>query len=687
MDFRKPPGSLVPFGHFRFSAERTFPKKTHGEPGAPHYNVGVHPQESPDSPNSKPTRSPSLSSPSWRSGWWLAIAAPILSFLILECGLRLCGYGHPSGYFRAAAIQGQPCLIGNPGFFLSYFPPGLVPYVAPLKIPAAKEAGAFRIFVLGESAALGIPEPAFGFSRILDRMLRQRYPSLRFEIVNVSATAINSHVLAPIASACARRQPDLFIVYAGNNEVVGPFGPGTVFAPFAGSSAFIRASIALNATRTGQGLKEGIRLVTGAGKPQARWEGMEMFRNRTVPADDPRLDAVYAHFETNLKDILAQARSAGARTILCTVGTNLRDNAPFASEARPGLGEADAHFRWGEDLVRQGRPQAAAEEFQKAEDQDGLRFRADSRINGIIRAMAAASSSAVYLADIDSVFRKASPDGLPGHDLFYEHVHMRFAGNHLLAATLLPRIDSILLSAGRIPAISTETPMPPEACRAALAMTGWNRLNMARKIRGMLDKPPFTAQSNQAQSLAGLDAEIDSLIPYTQADSLQTELDEYLRAQAAYPDDPILHRNLGEFFYTCDHLPNAEAQFQAALHAVPQDTRTRQMLAKTLSEQGRGRESVQEYLSGLEYEPDSHELHNGLANEYVRLGEMSLAVEEYARTLKDNPPLPEVHYNLAKVYSGLGETDKAVKQLHAALSLNPAFSQAAEELERLQGRR
>ena len=63
-----------------------------------------------------------------------------------------------------------------------------------------------------------------------------------FEVIQAAMTAINSYVLLPIARNCAALQPDLFIVYAGNNEVVGPFGAGTVFNRSMGSLGLIRAS-------------------------------------------------------------------------------------------------------------------------------------------------------------------------------------------------------------------------------------------------------------------------------------------------------------------------------------------------------------------------------------------------------------------------------------------------------------
>jgi hypothetical protein len=59
--------------------------------------------------------------------------------------------------------------------------------------------------------------------------LRERFPGKKFEIVNTSITAINSHAILPIARECAAREGDVWIVYLGNNEMVGPFGAATVF--------------------------------------------------------------------------------------------------------------------------------------------------------------------------------------------------------------------------------------------------------------------------------------------------------------------------------------------------------------------------------------------------------------------------------------------------------------------------
>jgi hypothetical protein len=87
---------------------------------------------------------------------------------------------------------------------------------------------------------------------MLEALLSQRFPNRHFEIVNAAMTAINSHAILPIARECARQNGDIWVIYMGNNEVVGPFGAGTVFGPRVASLGLIRCSLALKATRTGQ---------------------------------------------------------------------------------------------------------------------------------------------------------------------------------------------------------------------------------------------------------------------------------------------------------------------------------------------------------------------------------------------------------------------------------------------------
>src|SRR5580658_7666428 len=198
----------------------------------------------PDKPNSsgrrrknQPSGTPAPLAPSPAAGrkWMYRLMAlvllPLLILGTLEGALRLFGYGYPTSFFLPATINGQDFYVSNDRFGCRFFPPALARTPVPVRMAAQKPAHTYRIFVFGESAALGDPDPTFGAWRYLQVLLRERFPGTDFEVVCVAMTAINSHAILPIARDCARHEGDLWILYIGNNEMVGPFGAASVFGP------------------------------------------------------------------------------------------------------------------------------------------------------------------------------------------------------------------------------------------------------------------------------------------------------------------------------------------------------------------------------------------------------------------------------------------------------------------------
>ncbi len=416
---------------------------------------------------------------SWRS-WTLrivsAVFVPVLVLVVIEFALRTFGVGYPTDLLVPCTVRGQAASCYNLFFPAPFFPPGMIKSPQVYAVPVVKPAGTYRIFILGESAAMGDPDPAYGFSRFLEVMLRERFPSIKFEIVNTGSVAINSHVLLPIARGLGGQKPDIFIIYSGNNEVVGPYGPGTALTTSAMGLPVVRASIFLRSTRIGQ-------LLTRVGAQKREWGGMEMFLDKQVRATSPLMKSSYSNFEHNLRDTVQIARKSGARVIVSTVATNLKDCGPFASLHREGLtpdalkswealvqqgaesertesyaealqdylaaqkidGEfAELEFRIGRTYLRMGDFARAQQHFLRARELDTLRFRADSKINDINRSVAAATGA--ELVDAESIFAKGSPDGLIGSELVYEHVHLTPEGNYLLARAMFLQIASKLPS-------------------------------------------------------------------------------------------------------------------------------------------------------------------------------------------------------------------------------------------------
>jgi tetratricopeptide (TPR) repeat protein len=511
-----------------------------------------------------------------------AIFIPMVLLGLAEVALRLFGAGYDPSLTVPCTIQGKPGSCYNLFFPAPFFPPGMIKTPQAYAIPADKPAGTYRIVVLGESAAMGDPDPAYGFSRYLEVMLREKFPSMKFEVVNTGSVAINSHVLLPIAKGLANQRPDLFIIYSGNNEVVGPYGAGTALTSSGMSLPVIRASIFFRSTRIGQ-------LLTKLGTQKRQWGGMEMFLDKQVPASSPLMKYTYANFESNLRDTIAVAHGAGARVIVATVATNLKDCAPFASLHREGLTQdalrswsallqqgsdleenrdyqgalkaylaasqiddqyAELEFRIARVLWRLGDYSGARGHFSRARDLDTLRFRADSKVNEINRAVA--TSAGAELVDSETIFDKESPNGIAGSELVYEHVHLTPSGNYLLARAMFAEIASTLAQSTGQPVSASDVPSQVE-CEQLLAFTEHDRTRIAREMMQRLQKPPFTNQVNHSDQVLRLS--IAAGVPDEAPDQTASEYQWAIRKR---PDDRVLHYNFGLFLFDYDR--NAAAQ-------------------------------------------------------------------------------------------------------------------------------
>jgi tetratricopeptide (TPR) repeat protein len=522
------------------------------------------------------------SSPHNRGVWALraaiAIVAPVLLLVIVEFGLRLFNVGYSTELTQPCTVHGRPANCYNLFFPAPFFPPGMIKTPQVYAVPVEKPKSTYRIFVLGESAAMGDPDPAYSFSRYLEVMLAQRFPEMKFEVFNTGSVAINSHVGLLIAEGLKKLQPDLVILYSGNNEVVGPYGPGTALTSSGMRMPVVRASIWFRSTRIGQ-------LLTNIGTQKQQWAGMEMFLDKQVPASSPLMKYVYANFDTNLRDTIAAAQNAGARVIVSTVAANLKDCAPFASQHHPGLTQADLarwtrvvdegdrlfaageysqalqlyreasriddqyaelEFRIARTLDKAGDMQAAAQHYSQARDLDSLRFRADSRINDINRSAGKAGAEVV---DADAIFAQNSPNGTTGSDLVYEHVHMTPAGNYLLAREMFRKVATQI--SGQM--VQGDA-IPSEAqCERLLALTGYDRYRMNNEMLQRLERPPFTNQLNHSEQQLRL-----ALATQAPLESPDETVTEYRMAIAQRPDDRTLHYNFGLFLYNFDRNAGAE---------------------------------------------------------------------------------------------------------------------------------
>jgi tetratricopeptide (TPR) repeat protein len=648
--------------------------------------------------------------PSGRKRWFrlAAVAAPVLLLILIEAGLRIFGYGHPTGFFLRSQVGGRNVFIENQAVTERYFPKGLARSPQPIVMADPKPADAYRIFIFGESAAMGDPEPAFGFGRMLEVILRAQYPGKTFEVVNVAITAINSHVIREIARDCAGKEGDLWIIYLGNNEVVGPFGAGTVFGQQAPGRPVVRATIALKATRLGQLLDDLKQHLSGASGLPATWEGMEMFVKQQIRQDDPRMAVVYDHFQKNLDDILRRGESAGARVLVSTVVSNLKDCPPFASLHRPDLSVAQrdewrklydagselesatnhaaaidvlqkalllddhhaaTHFRLGRCFMALGKYELARQSFQKARDLDALRFRADTRINEILRQVAAKRSRVTFV-DAVGTFAQNSPHEITGEEFLYEHVHLNFAGNYLLARTLAGEIAGLLPAQVTGAKTNPAPPLSAEECARRLALTEWDRLQVTDEMIRRLQKPPFTGQLDHEARDQWWQKQRAELQSWARAPRVGEAMETYRRALALAPDDWVLHENFARMLQESGESAAAEAQWRRVIELRPHYAPAYYSLGNVLDAQNRNAEAQICFQQALQRRPDSHEARNGLGLVLSSQGKAAEARLEYENALRRKPDFVEARINLGQLLASQGKADEARSQYLTALRYN-----------------
>jgi len=651
-----------------------------------------------------------------------ATLLPALFLCLLEGALRLFGYGFPTDFFLK--IKGRNAYTTNPRFGWQFFPPAIAREPVVCEFPAVKADGTCRIFILGESAAVGTPEPAFGFGRMLEAMLRQRYPGVRFEIVNAAMTAINSNVLVPVARECAQQKADVLVVYMGNNEVIGPYGPGTVLGRYSPSRWIIHANMLVKSWRFGQLLQNVLQANEAGGKLSSEWQGMEAFLGQNVTADDHRLATVYEHFRTNLHSICDLAFASGAKVVLATVATNLKDCAPLAAVHRAGLDPAkreesdklclagqelaaegkhdqaiaelqralaiddrfaDVHFCLARSLLKRGDSEKARKHFVLARDLDALRFRADSRINETIRDVAAErATGGVWLVDFEKSLAENTRTEclLPGDEWFYEHVHFRPEGNYCLAAAVFRQLYAALPEWVRKQAAGPEEPIPFNVCCQRIALTPWDRLQMEEDMALMTSRPPFSQQLGHRQQQAAWREEIRRLrAKVATPAALDDARHVYESAIQLNPDDLDLRRCFAPLLLERQDYQGAIDQWQLLLARFPEMANWHANLGRVFNASGDAPNALAQFQEAGTINPYLRAtVSYNSGNALVKQGKTSEAEQQYRQALELNPSMAKAQNALGAILLSQGKTAEAEQAFHRALESDPTLLSARTNL-------
>jgi len=549
----------------------------------------------------------------------LALLLLALAGLLLELLSPLLFPGRPTRFLVPGETDGQPAWTENPFFTYRFYPGRLAPAPLPVVALQSPPEGTIRICLLGGSAAMGMPEPAFGLPRQLELMLQHRYPGHAIEVLPLGFDGANSHVLREIARDLTRLRPDAVVVLTGNDEVAGPYGPATGLGRLHSSSRIARWMVLFSRTRLSQFIADAFHRLFPARVDLEAWRSQEpiTLRGRLAPRD-PHLKTVERSFRKNLAAILTAAEEASPAVIVCTVPVNLRDCAPFstsflanevtAQEVRESLraaveaeaatnryeatrlyaraiernpSHAEALFRAARLALNDHRTAEAAALFSRARDADALRLRADSRLNALIRECAADRPAS--LLDAEALFAIRSPQGIPGRELFLDHIHFSFEGSHLLASALIHRLEFMRA----IPAQpAARLPAPAELADDMLYHP-WGRAAQTETLIRQQLRAPFRRQLTNPETLARLNDELRHWKERAAAFSPDNTRAVFARRLASRPRDAWLAMRAAWHLLQSGDPARAEAAAEAAYARWPHRFDTRALLALTRSCLGR----------------------------------------------------------------------------------------------------
>jgi tetratricopeptide (TPR) repeat protein len=298
---------------------------------------------------------------------------------------------------------------------------------------------------------------------------------------------VNSYAVLDFMDELMPYRPDAFVVYAGHNEFYGAMGVGSTEylgrwrTPIKLYMKLLRSKLFLL-------LRDGITsLRTLVTHPPSHPEAdlMEaMVGDRAIRYHDEEYNRAMHNFGENLRDITALAADHGVQIILCTLTSNIRDQKPllplfseasgdslqkvwqsFEEAGRSSLQQNDtgaaaasfmkaiavdsthagAHFALARCLGAEAPK--AQEEYRKARDYDGLRFRASTEFNDLLRSVC--RERRALLADVDQEFDDNSAGGIVGYNLMLEHLHPNFQGYCLLAKCIFKTLAGNQLLAPR----------------------------------------------------------------------------------------------------------------------------------------------------------------------------------------------------------------------------------------------
>ncbi len=358
----------------------------------------------------------------------------------------------------------------------------------PAPFPLVRPEGGLRVFFLGGSAAAGWPYNFTDYNNaaLLEAKLKLLYPGRSVEVVNMGGGTYGSHRVKLILEEVIQYNPDLIVLYNGNNEFLENlvFRQGKPPSPWncsATARIIYRLKLAFTTPKPSFDVKN--YELSDQISNRLSFAFSKASRYRTDP-DQFRL--LLDFYRYNMDAMVTTAQEAKIPLLLVTCPVNLKDWTPNVSRHRKDLQPADkslwtslfregvlalernnpaaaaaplaaavalddeyaeAHFLLGEALRRLGKSAEAKAAYLRALERDAFPFRELPEFQKILREIA--SQRKVPLVDVIPPLEAVAGGGILGDDLFIDYVHLAQSGQEIVAHEVV----RVLLARGLLPGI------------------------------------------------------------------------------------------------------------------------------------------------------------------------------------------------------------------------------------------
>lgn len=608
--------------------------------------------------------------------------------------------------------------------------------------PKEKQDNTIRIFCVGGSTTYGRPyDDSTSFCGWLRELLPVADSSKNWELINAGGISYASYRVSALMEELSEYEPDVFIVYCGQNE----FLERRTYSGIIDMPASVRGiGAVLSRTRTYSGIT---RLVRNSNKeeegaPEKLDGEVNAILDQSVGPQDYERDEelesqVLDHYRYNMARIVDIARSSGAKVLFVSPASNLKNCSPFKSQHRDGLNDeqkkqwetlmqssqakadakdfqnaltdldqlltiddqyAHAHYLRGRVLEGLEKFEEAKAAYQSALDEDVCPLRALAPMPGIVSEVA--SDRDVPLVDFAAIVEKESPHGIPGEELFLDHVHPAIDGHRMLALAIVDEMKTQdWLSTGddwkyaAVERVASGIMKKVDPKKQGVAMRNLSKVySWAGKMedaygaaKKALELFPGDAEThyqvgNLARHLGKTDEAIERL-SYLVGVNLKPEISFYVKA----------HIQLSDILAERGQFAESERVAQKLLQRDPGNALGREQVVKLMSQHGQqllkdglSAEAAKKLGEVTRLQPNNFDakVQHGVA--LVRAGDYPAAAKALQKIIDVRPDYLPGYDNLSFVLAQLGRLEEAEQICLQALKINPNHEAAKKNLRIIQ---